>query len=360
MATGGTSPGHSGGSRHHGGGKKKGKGNALRHFLRHPPTVNELTHIPGDVNQPKFLTFDPSIEAERRAAARGLLDTRQDTRRQLRQGRQDYRTSRRDIRVQKRRGIKDIRTGRRQGMQDFATQLTRGLEDIAFKRQDTIRSAQRGQQDFAIQLHNLVRNFNTLGGQQAQAANASGLYGDGTAQAAAQQRSKNLAVARQPIDVGMQRLQQDETTQLSRLGTETGRLEEDVGRGAHRLLSSSRLQARRLRGDTRHDLRLNRQDFHRNRQQLRTSLERAIREQRIGNIDLLQQELMEQKTESRALLGDTLAAQVHRGLRDRLLELAAGDGQGWLWTLPRSWAVEPSGPRLLRSGEGTDSRRVDH
>jgi hypothetical protein len=287
--SGGTSPGHGKP------GRKKGKGNALRHFLHHPPTVNDLTRIPGSINQPKFLTFDPSIEAERRAAARGLLDTRQDTRRQLHQGRQDYRTSRRDTLVQKRRGIKDIRTSRRQGMQDFATQLTRGLQDISFKRQDTIRSTQRGEEDFAVQLHNLVRNFNTLGGQQAQAANASGLYGDGTAQASAAQRAKNLTVARQPIDVGMQRLQQDQTTALSRLGTETGRLEEDVGRGAHRLLSSSHLQASRLRGDTRHDLKLNRQDFHRNRQQLRTSLERAIREQRIGNIDLLQQELWNRK-----------------------------------------------------------------
>lgn len=223
----------------------------------------------GKFRAPPYLSFDPAIEAERRAAQRGLTDISQDSRIAGRRARQDFRTTIRDLNIDRRRGMGELRRG-----------LQRGRQDIRFQRQDTRRAAQRGRQDFGLQLQAINRHFSQLAGQQVQQANAQGVLDDGTLDAASVARARNKAIARQPIDIGLQRLNQDTTTNLQRLDVQQGRLEQDT-----------RIGRRELRQDTKHDKRLAKQDYKRTIKDLHNKLARAIREQRIGDIDLIKEEI---------------------------------------------------------------------
>ena len=215
---------------------------------------------------PPLFSYDPAILAEIRSLERGYKDTRRDTRRGKKRAKQDFRTTRKDIRVEKKRGL-----------QDFSTQLERGLQEIGFKRQDTKQRFERGTQDFDIQLANTIRGFDRQGQAQMQAGNAAGVLGGGYATAAARRRAENLAIARQPIDIGQQRLAEDTQTALGRLGIAGQQLRQDIGRGR-----------RRLRQDTRHDIRLGRREYKRTKQDYNTELQRALREKKIGVVDLTQ------------------------------------------------------------------------
>lgn len=252
----------------------KKRGPRLGRLLRNIGSLEELSDVGGKGRWPPELAYDPAIRAEQRAAARGLLDTAQDTRISLRQGRQDLRTTLRDLATDLRRGRRDARIG-----------LRRGLQDIGFERQDVRREGRREQQDLGLQMDALVRRFGQQGEAQRQAAAASGVYDAGTRAASEQARASNLAFARKPIDIAQRRVGQDVDTALGRLGTQAGRLRRDT-----------RIGLRDLRQDVRHDRRLARRDFRRTRRGLYNSLERAIREQRIGNVDLLQQAIFDARS----------------------------------------------------------------
>jgi hypothetical protein len=163
----------------------------------------------GGFHRPPFMSYDPSLEAQRRATQRGLGDLRKDTKRGIHRARKDFRLQRKDTLVSKRRGL-----------QDFATQLERGLQNLRFERQDINLKAARGMEDFGLRLQNLTRSYATLGQNQTQAANASGVYDAGTAAASAARRASNFRVEKQPIKIGEQRLQEDQITSLKRLGIE--------------------------------------------------------------------------------------------------------------------------------------------
>jgi hypothetical protein len=137
-------------------------------------------------------------------------------------------------------------------------------------------------EDYGLQLEGLLRNFGQQKGAQEQAANAAGVYDAGTLAAAAQKRKANLSFARQPIDIGARRLQEDVGTALQRSRTSERRLRADT-----------HLNIRRLRRDTRHDRRLTRRDFRRTRLGIYNTVSRARREQTIGNAGLLTQEIFD-------------------------------------------------------------------
>lgn len=249
---------------------KKRHGPRLGRLLRNIGSIEELTAIGGRGQPPNF-AYDPQIEQERRAAARGLLDTKQDTALALRQGRQDLHTTLRDLAINLKRGKQDARI-----------ELRRGLEDIRFQRQDTRREGRRGIEDLNLQIGGLIRQSARTGEAQKQNANAAGVYDAGTLRAAAAKRAENLRFARQPLDISKERVREDVGLTLGRLGTQAQRLRRDT-----------RIGVRRLKQDTRHDRRLARRDFGRTRRSLFNSLDRAAREQRIGNVDLLEQEIFD-------------------------------------------------------------------
>lgn len=254
MAKGGTKP------RHHGGGK--GGKHAPKHGRK------ALGVRPGASPIPPFAA-DPSIEAERRAAFRGLQDTAQDLRISSHQAKRDTRTTVRDTRVQKHRG-----------MQDLASQLRRGRQDIGFEKHGQKIEFGRTKEDFSTKLQNLVRQFTVQGQEQTQAANVQGVLDEGTSAASAAARSKNFAVARQPLDIARRRAGEDYKRNLFEYQREGARLTQDVRRGRGRLSQ-----------DTHHDIRLARQDLHRTLRSNTLQRQRSIREQAIGNADLIQQEI---------------------------------------------------------------------
>jgi hypothetical protein len=209
---------------------------------------------------PPLFSYDPSILSELRASERGLKDIKQDTRTDLKQARQDRRTQLRDLAV-------DLRRGRR----DIQREKGRGLRDIGYQRSDVKTSAARTQQDLGMRLDDIVRSFSQQGTRQFEAAT-------GTLAAAAKARASNLAIAREPIDIERGRVTEDLSRDLGRLGVSADDLREDA-----------RIQATRLRKDSKHDKMLTKRDFRRFRRDGRTQVQRAEREQRIGQLDLIQQ-----------------------------------------------------------------------
>jgi hypothetical protein len=263
MSDGGTSAGGGGG---HGG----HHGSPYRRLIRLTRPNQIAPHDGGGpFHSPPYLSFDPALEADRRAAQRSVIDIGQDTRTAARRSRRDFRTTRADIRTDFRRNRADVRKeGRRQ------------LQDIGYQRQDTRRELGRGKQDFGLQLAALTRRFTQMAGQHLQQAAAYGSLDSGTMGASDAARAQNFAFERQPLDINLQRLKQDSRTTFGRLET-----------AAHQTRSDVRQEVQRGRQDRRHDVRLARQDYHRTIKDLHIKLSRAIREQRIGDIDIIKQEI---------------------------------------------------------------------
>jgi hypothetical protein len=258
--TGGTSPGYGGGGSHH--------RSPFRRLIRQTRQA-----VPGDeggrFRSPPYLSFDPAIEAERRAAQRSLEDIAQDTRIGARRTRQDFRTTRGDIRTDFRRFRGDTRRGER-----------RELQQLGYQRADVAKEGRRGQRDFNLRLSALTRHFTQLQGQHLQQANAYGSLDSGTMAASNAARAQNYAIERRPIDIGKARLRQDTLTSFQRIATARHQTQADADR-----------DVRRAREDKKHDVRLVKQDYRRTIKDLHIKLNRAIREQRIGDIDLIKQEI---------------------------------------------------------------------
>jgi hypothetical protein len=206
---------------------------------------------------PPFLSYDPSIEAERRSQQRGLKDVLHDTSRARGYAKTDYAQKLGDINLAQSRGTEEIGQKFARGNEDITTRLTRGTED------------------FSNQLTGLIRDFQVKGSQQTQAANAAGVLDPSTQAASAARRAENLAIARKPIDTGQQRLNQDTSLAQTRLG-------QDVN-----------LATGRLGQDTTRETGLAGTDLNRAVTDLAIKKRRATREQKIGNVDLLQQEIFD-------------------------------------------------------------------
>lgn len=227
------------------------------------------TSSSSDVTAPPFMSFDPALEAEQRALERGLENLLQDTHREKKYAKQDAQTSLHDLKVQKRRGLQDLRQ-----------QKSRGVRDIATRTTDVNTSADRQRADFGSRLTNLIHNSAVQGDQQFQAANAAGVLDASTTEASAAARAGTLARARAPIDTGLQRVGEDQTTALGKLATAQGDLLHDSQQGKNQ-----------LRQDTRHDVRLQNQQLARTLRDIHTRRQRAREEAAIGQVDLTQQEI---------------------------------------------------------------------
>jgi hypothetical protein len=217
--------------------------------------------------EPPFLSYDPAIAAERRAAERGLEDIEDDTERDSLRARQDYGQARRDIRL-----------GGRRERRDIATKLRRGRQDLRFKGRELQTKKQRGREDFGTQLNNLRRRFTLQGQEQGQAANAQGVLGGGTLAASAQRRGENFGIARQSLDTGLARMLQDARVAETELGIAGRQLRQDTRRG--------RTEERQ---DRRRDQKLTRLEFRRGKHDRFTDLQRARREWVAADADLLSQ-----------------------------------------------------------------------
>jgi hypothetical protein len=138
----------------------------------HPPgkTVAPL--------RPPAGTYDPALDAARRAATRGYGDVKQDTR----------------------------------------LAGTRAAEDFQFGQDDVNRSYDRTKADYGSNVAMLQRQYDILAGRQQEQANVSGVIGGGALLEAATKRAANQAIDRAPLDTGFQRAGEDRGLAIERLG----------------------------------------------------------------------------------------------------------------------------------------------
>lgn len=245
-------------------------GNAL--FKRIKRTVNKIDPYDGkgsDLQSPPMFTFDPQLEYQRGTQQRGLVDQGRDTLIAARQARQDTRTQ-----------LKDIRREAKTQRQDVERGLERSLLSSGQRRADTRLQRERRREDFGRQLDQITRRFQQQAGVQRQQANAYGTLGSGTLEASAAARARNQALAEQEVAINQGRMEADATTNLERI-----RIAEEQAR------EDARIAERRIRYDKRHDVKITRRELKRELGSLERELQRAIREQRFGDIALLQQEI---------------------------------------------------------------------
>jgi hypothetical protein len=137
----------------------------------HPPgkTVAPL--------RPPAGTYDPALDATRRAASRGLLYAKQDTR----------------------------------------LAGVRAAEDLQHGREDVGRSYDRTQQDYGSNVAMLQRQYDILAGRQQEQANVNQVVGGGALLEAAAKRAANQAIDRAPLDTGFKRAGEDRDLSIGRL-----------------------------------------------------------------------------------------------------------------------------------------------
>jgi hypothetical protein len=186
--------------------------------------------------------------------------------------------------------LKDIRVKTRQGRQDINRTASRGLQTLGYQEQNQQTQGARAQADFNTSLASIARSFGQLGQRQAESANAAGVLDAGTQAASASARAGNQSRAEAPIHTAQQRAGEDLTTALQRIATSKGQVGEDQSQSLGRLneardrerLGAHRATARQLFEDGR-------------------ELERARREGKISQAQLLEQEIYAAHRESPAI-----------------------------------------------------------
>lgn len=207
--------------------------------------------------------YDPSIDASVRASGRGLADLLAAQSTGALRGANDYTTARGDLFRERDEGIGDLdRDYARSGTQfdwqqsDLDRDFGRSNEQFGWQRSDldtgygrSMADSQLGEgrlrEDYGTALQGLAQNYQRLGGQQAQSFSSAGLSGGAFAQAA-QKRTANEAIDRQPLDTNFSRgladlLQarsrttEDYGTNSGRLSTQEGWARDDYGTNTGRL-----------------------------------------------------------------------------------------------------------------------------
>lgn len=230
-----------------GSGKKKGR---------------ELLEVP-------WGSYDPAIDAQRRAAERGLDDLLEDRKTADLWAKTDLATQ-----------LGDIKRGRFRTVNDLRRQRRRETQKLGLRRFDLNRDSRRTRQDFGSRRAGIDRQFRTLAGTQMEARNAAGTLQGGTAAAAAAKRAENQAFALKPIDVAEGRMEQDLATSLGRIQVSQNQLNQDTMRSL-----------RRNAVDTSRDRTLTKRDYGRDVFQRDRKVRRAEREQIVGDADLLAQSI---------------------------------------------------------------------
>jgi hypothetical protein len=231
--------------------------------------------------QPPFLTYNPEIEAKRRAAQRGLEDTEENVKTKLHFGHRDLLQA-----------LQNIHVGAARHRQDIGRESQRGQQKLSFEEQDAKTRAARANQDFDSQLANIGRQFAQLGHRQSEGANAAGVNDAGTQAAASAARGRNQSLAEAPVNTARERTNEDLYTALSRIAGARGELEQDAGRSLTRLGQ-----------DTHRERRLAGRQYGREGFEGKREVGRARREQAISNIDLLTQEVYNARAEHPAAFG---------------------------------------------------------
>lgn len=165
----------------------------LRGVLRHQrDSRQERAFTPFQApTRPPSGTYDPSLDAEERAAERGFLDLQQDTERD---------------------------TGR--AFSDVYDETLGAIPNLQRQRREET-------QDYGRSIQELQRGFQRLGVGQTNAARAAGIDSGGVLAQALRKRRENETFQRQPIDVAHRRFGEENDRQIAKVGLDYGRAGED-------------------------------------------------------------------------------------------------------------------------------------
>jgi hypothetical protein len=253
-------------------------GTAFNPAQRVPTRPSPKPTTPTEI-APPFLSYDPSIEAQRRAAQRGLEDTEA-----------NVATKEHFAQTDLAHALAKLKTSTVRSRQDINRTASRGLQTLGNQEQNELTTGARAQADFNTSLANIARSFGQLGHRQAESANAAGTLDAGTQAASAAARAGNQRLAEAPINTARGREEEDLATALQRIGTSRGQVTEDQGRSLTRTAQDREREAKAAKRGT------GRTDFEAGREQ-----ERARREAQITNIDLLAQEIYAARAEHPAV-----------------------------------------------------------
>jgi hypothetical protein len=267
---------------------------------RHSTKPSPKPRSPWDVSPP-FLTYDPGLQAQRRAAQRGLEDTESDVKTKRHFAHKDLTEALRDVRVSSQRGRQKITTAGARGREDIGRSSQRSEAKFGLREGDVRKRAQRANEDFDTQLKELSRRFATLGRSQGEAASAAGVADQGTLRASASVRQQNKRIAEAPIGVARRRTGEDLADSLARINTERGWLGEDTGREQGRLGQDEARELGELGEDVGRERGQARRQYGREGFELKRERERARREANISNVDLLAQEIYQARAEHPAV-----------------------------------------------------------
>jgi hypothetical protein len=249
-----------------------------------PPTAGGLTGPPAG-------SFDPALEAQRRAAQRGMHDTLQDTASERHFGEVDLTQALRDIHTSSARRRQKLGIDFGRSTEKLGRDYERGNERISNEESDTKLKGERTNADFVTKLADIGRQFGELGHRQGEASNAAGVNDEGTSAAAAAARARNQQLAEAPIHTAQDRLNQDLYTALTRLGTSRSQLTQDRDTALGQLEQDRGIAGSQLKQDRDRERLLSKRDFGRTNFTLGRKEQRTRREGAISNVDLLEQEI---------------------------------------------------------------------
>lgn len=156
-------------------------------------------------------TYDPNLDAQLRASARGLKDL-------IGVGKSPD-TYGGDIGKALERGSDDYTLAKQAADLDYATGQQRTEQGYQRNLSDLLTARERGGQDYTSNIGTLQRNYGNLATSQAQAQRKAGvLPGGGAIAQAARKRDANLQIERAPIDTAYQRAVTDSQQTEQRLG----------------------------------------------------------------------------------------------------------------------------------------------
>lgn len=267
---------------------------------RHSYKPSPKPRSPWDVSPP-FLTYDPGLEAQRRAAQRGVEDTEADTRTKRHFAHRDLGEALRNIRVSTQRSRQKLTKEGARGREDIGRQTGRSEQKLGFREADARKRAGRANEDFDTKLKELSRRFASLGRSQGEAASASGVRDQGTLAAGAAARQRNKRIAEEPVRVARRRTAEDLASVLERIGIERGYLGQDSARELGRLGQDQAQGLAELKEDRDRNRGRARREYGREAFQLKRERERARREAQISNVDLLAQEIYQARAEHPAV-----------------------------------------------------------
>lgn len=242
-------------------------------------------------------TFDPALEAQRRAAQRGMHDSLADIRTQEHFKEKDLHTALRGIITTAKRGRQKLGIDFNRQTQKIGTDFQRGNEKIGNAEADTRLKAARTQEDLQTKRNEIVRQFGELGQRQGESANASGVNDAGTTAASAAARARNQRIAEAPIGTAEGRLSEDLATALSRLGTSRGQLTEDRNTGLSQLGQDYGIGMSQLKQERDREREGAHREFNREHFELGRKAQRTKREGAISNVDLLEEEIWQAQHE---------------------------------------------------------------